>query len=165
MGGIINHLQSVFVSDILYCLRIAWLSIHMDWHDSRRPRSDGCLYLVRIHIARSRIDVNKHRFAAIPPDAVCSSNEAIWRSYNFSSYAQRLQCREQRQRTVSEEAYERHFQISGQFFLQLLMIVTVVSNPLTLPNLLQFSCKIVETWKERRRYGYQFIIHKKKETI
>ncbi len=38
----------------------------MDRHDGCRLRRDGCLYPVRIHVQRVRIDIDEHRLDAIP---------------------------------------------------------------------------------------------------
>lgn len=160
MGGIVNHLQAILVGDVLDSLGIAWLAINMHWHDGGGARGDGCLNLVGVEIASGRVDVNEDWLATIPPDAVGGSHETIRCGDNLARDAKCLKGGEQWQGSIGEEAHEWHLEVGGKFLLQLSVVTTIVGNPLTVPNLLEFCREIVKIWQQRRCHGYDFLIHK-----
>ena len=84
MGGIINHLQTVFVGDFLNALRVTGLAIHMHRHDGLGLWGDGSFYLVRVNVTRSRVNIHEHRLAAVPPQGMGGGHEAVWSGNHFT---------------------------------------------------------------------------------
>ena len=87
MGSIVDDLQPVLVGDVLDSVYFTRLAIDMDRHNGCGSRSDGCLYSLRIHTSRCRINVHKNRLNSIPPKSVCSSHKTVWSSYYFTGYS------------------------------------------------------------------------------
>ena len=90
MSCVIDYFQSVCVGNFLDATHITWLTIAMYWHDSCSLGGDSCLYFVRIHIASTRININKHGLTAIPPNAMGGSDKTIGRRYHLARYTQSL---------------------------------------------------------------------------
>ena len=160
MGGIINHLQSILVGDVLDSLGIAWLAINMHWHNGGGARGDGSLNLVGVEITSGRVDVHEDWLTTIPPDAVGGSHETIRCGDDLARDAKCLEGSEQWQSSVGEETHVWHLEVGGKFLLQLSVVTAVVGDPLTVPNLLEFCREVVEIWQQRRCHGYDFLIHK-----
>ena len=160
MRRVINHLQPILVRHRLNPLRVARLSVHMHRHNRRRLRRNRRLNLLRVDIARLRVDIHKHRLNPVPPQRMRRRHKAVRRRYHLPRHLQRLQRRQQRQRPVREQTHVRHLQILPQRFLQQLVIMPVVRQPLPLPNIPQIRYKIIQFRQQRTRHrNLLFRIH------
>ena len=83
----------------------------MHRHDSRCARRDGSLDAVGVDAASCRVDINKYRLDAVPPQRVCRGNKTVWRSDDLTANVEGLERRNQRQRPVSEQADIRHLKV------------------------------------------------------
>ena len=144
MGCIVNHFQSVFIGNPLNTFHVTGLSIYMNGHDCRCFRSNGSFYFIRINVAGCRVNVHKHRLDAIPPNRMGSGNKTVRSGNDLARNAERLQGGYQRQCPIGKQADIRHFQVLTKCLFQLLMIMTVVSNPLAVPNILQEFIEFVQ---------------------
>lgn len=115
MGGIVDDLEPVFVGYGLDAICLARLAIDMHRHDGCGLGSDGRFYLVRVYVPGCRVYVHKHGLDAVPPEGVGCGNETVGSRDDFSCDAQRLQCRDEGERSVCEEADEGNFQILCKF--------------------------------------------------
>ena len=87
------------------------LTIAVYGHDGGGLRSDGSLDLVGVYATGALLNVYKHWTAAVPPDTVRSSHEAIGCGDDLAGDAQSLQGCEQRECAIGEQADIRYFQI------------------------------------------------------
>ena len=154
MGCIVDDLQAILVGDVLNCLGVAWFAIDMHRHYRRCPWRNGSLNLVWIHIACSRVNVNKHWLATVPPDTMRGCHEAIRCRYHLASDTERLQSCHQRQSAIGEEAHVWYLQVLGESSLQLLVVTAIIGYPLAVPNLLQLRREVVKIRKKWRCYCY-----------
>ena len=137
MGGVVDYFQAVLIGYLLYTLRIAWLAVDVYRHYGCCLGCDGGLYLVGVDVARAWVDVNEHGLYAVPPKGVGGCNEAVRSGDHLARYAQSLQCRDERQRAVGEQADVGHFQVCGKFLFKLLVKISVVGYPLARPYLFE----------------------------
>ena len=144
MSCIINHLQTIFVCNLLYPNSITRFSIYMNRHYCRRFRRNRRLNFLRIDIARLRLYIHKYRFNPIPPQRMCCCHKTVRCRYHFPGNPQRLQCRNQRQCPVGEQTDIRHFQIFSQSLFQQLMVMPVIRQPFPLPNVTQAGYQFVQ---------------------
>ena len=147
MCSIVNNLKSVLISNLLNAFGVARFTITMNRHNCRCSRCDGCFNLIRINVASSRININEYRFTVIPPNRVSSCNKTIRGSNDFTCNAKCLKSSHQGKRTICKEANIRYMEIFGQSIFELLVILSHVSNPLTVPNLLKLSSKMLKIRK------------------
>jgi glucose-6-phosphate 1-dehydrogenase len=77
MGGIVNDLQAVDVSNLLNTLDVAWVTVAMDRHDGRSPRGDRPFNLIGIEIACNRVNVNKYGCYGIPDERMGGGYKGI----------------------------------------------------------------------------------------
>ena len=160
--SIINHFQSISVGYLLYAFCVARLTIHMHWHYRRCFRCYGGFNPVRVNIACRWVDVNKHRFYAVPPQAVCRCHKTVWRCYHLTCYAQPLQSCYKRKRSVCEKAYIWNFQIGSKLFFQLFVKRAIISNPLACPYLLKHRIEFIKIRQQWRSHRDNFVIHNSK---
>ena len=149
MSSIVDHLQSIFIGNLLDLLHLHRLAIAMHRHNCSSLGGNSSLNLIGINTASFLLNINKHRLATIPPNAMSCGHKAIWCSDYLSRNTQSLQCCQERKRTISKQTDVRHLQILCKCFLQLLMETTIISNPLTCPNFLQHFIKLIEVGQQR----------------
>ena len=101
---VVYHLEPVLVGDLLNALHVAGLAVAVHRHDGRGLRRYGGLNLVGIHAAVRGVDVHEHGLYAVPPDRVGRGHETERRCDDLPSYSECLKSRDERQRTVGEEA-------------------------------------------------------------
>ncbi len=160
MSRIVDHLQSVFVGNLPDTLRVARVAVDMHRQDGRRLRRDGRLDPVGIEVARPRIDVDEYGADAVPPQRMGRGDETVRRRNHFARDAQRLQGRNQRQRPVGEKTDMLHAQIGAERPLQLPMVVPVVGDPFTVPDVAQQGVEFLDRRQQGRSYRNRFrIVH------
>ena len=159
MGGIVDDFQPVFVGYRLDTFHVAGLAIHMHGHDGRGLGGDGSLYLVRVKVARFRVDVHKHRLDAVPPQGMGGGHKAVRGGNDFARNAQHLQSAHQRQRAVGEQADIGDFQILAQGFLQLLVVMAVIGQPLAVPDIPQVRQEIIQGREQGRSNRNYVLFH------
>ena len=147
MGSIINDLQTVFVRYRLDTLCITRLAINMYRHNRRCLGGYCRFYFVRVNVTSFRVNIHEYRLDSIPPQSMGGSYKAIRSCYHLTSNTQCLQSTHQRQCAVGEKTDIRHLQIFTQGFLQFLMIMTVIGQPLTIPDILKIRNEIVKRRK------------------
>ena len=108
MRRIINNLQAVSVGYLLYPLRLAGLAVDMHGHDGSGLGSDCRLYLLGVDIPRLRVDVDKHRLDAVPPQGMRGSHKTIRSGYHLPRDVHGLKRTNQWQRAVGKQADVRH---------------------------------------------------------
>lgn len=91
VGGVVNHLEVVVVGDLLDGIDVTGVAIAVHGHDGRGLRGDGGLDLGWIDVECGGLDVDKHRFVAIPEQGMCSGNKAVGGGDDFARDAQGLQ--------------------------------------------------------------------------
>ena len=147
VSGVIDHLKSVLIGNLLYALRVAGLAVDVHGHYGRGLRRDGSLDFVGVDVSRAWVNIYEHGLYAVPPEGVSSGYEAVRSRDYLARYAQCLQGRDERQRTVGEQADVGHFQICGKFLFKLLVELSVVGYPLARPYLFEHFVKVVEIWQ------------------
>ena len=156
MGGIVNHFQTIFIGYLLNTFHVTGLSIDMDGHNCRCFRSDGGFYFIWINVTSCWINIHKYRLDAVPPKGMGGGYETIRSGYDFACNTECLQGSDQRQCTVGKQADVWHFQILTQCLFQFLMIMTVVGNPFTVPNVFQQFVELVQIGQQRGCYCNHF---------
>ena len=159
MGGVVDHLQAVLVGHGLDACRVARLAVHVHGHDGRRARRDGCLYLVRVEVARLGVDVHEHGLDAVPPQSVRRGHEAVGRGDDLARDAQGLQGAHQRERAVGEQADVGNFQVLAQGALQLPVVVTVVGEPLAVPDVPEHGHELLQRGEKGGSDRNEFFFH------
>ena len=71
MGAVVNHFQSMSVSNLLDCLHVAYISIYMDRHDCCCFICDQTFNFAYIHRVIIRADITKYRHQSIPSYGMC----------------------------------------------------------------------------------------------
>ena len=84
VGCIIDHLQSILISNSLDSIHIHWFTIAMHRHNGSGLGSDSSFNLFGINPTGLLLDIHKHWFAAVPPDAMGGGHKAIRCSDDFS---------------------------------------------------------------------------------
>ncbi|MNF90390.1 hypothetical protein D3C84_729520 [compost metagenome] len=102
MRCIINNFQAMLVGNTLDRFNIASIAITMHRHNSCRFRSDSLFYFFWINIERLRINIYKYWSEPIPNQSMSCGNKGIRSGNHLTDHLQRLQCSNQRQRTISE---------------------------------------------------------------
>ena len=159
VGRIIDDLESVGVGYFLDALGIAGVPIHMHRHDRRGVGRDCRLDFFGIQIACFLVNINENGLDSVPPEGVGGGDKTIGCRDDLARDAHRLERGNQRKGSVREQAYIFDAQIFRKGGLQFLMIMTVVGEPFTVPDILEVRDKIVKGRKERRGYCYYFICH------
>ena len=152
VSGIIYYFKSVSISYLFYATYIARLTIAVNRHNGRGLRRDGRLNLLRVKVARPRVDVNEYRLASGPPDGVGSGHEAVRSRDDLPSDSQCLKGGKKRKRTISKEAYLVYAQIALQRSFKLFVEVTVVGNPPRVPDLFKQFVEFVKIGEQRTSY-------------
>lgn len=158
MGGIVDHLEVMLLSDGINGLHITRIAVAVHRHDGHGLIRDGLLDLLRIHAASILLNIHEDRLQFIPVDRVTGSHETIGSSDDLTlRNAQRLQSGDQRQGAVGKETDILHPQILRQRLLQLLMIVAVIGNPFAAPDVLEKGVILLQIGEERGCDGYDFL--------
>ena len=159
MGGIVDHLEVMLLGDSIDGLDITRVAVAVHRHDGHGLIRDGLLDLLRIHAASILLNIHEDRLQFIPPDGVTGSHETIRSGDNLPlGDAQRLQGGDQWQCAIGEEGDIVHPQVLRQRLLQLLMIVAVVGNPFTAPDVLEKLIIFCQIRQQRTGNSYDFIV-------
>ena len=160
MCRIVDDPKAVLVRYVLYPSGVARLTVAVHRHDGRGPRGYRRLDAVRIDAAVGRVDVHEHRLDAVPPQRVGRRHEAERSGDDLARDAQGLQGCYQRQGTVSKKADVGNLEVLAQGRLQFLVIVSVVGNPFTGPDVPKEHVEFVQVRKERGRHSYLSVVHR-----
>ena len=76
----------------------------MDRHDGSRVRRNGGFNLFWVDIAGCFVDIDKNGLEAIPPDGMRRCDKAVWCRNDFTRDSHGLECRDERERSVCEQA-------------------------------------------------------------
>ena len=144
VGGIVNNAETVFVSDVLDGLGVAWLTIDMYGHDGSSARGDGGFNLVGVEAAGGPVDVDEYGFDAVPPQCVSSGNKTIWRCDNLAADMEGLKGGDERQGAVGEETHIGHLEVFGEGLFQLFVERAVIGNPFRSPDVFEHRLEFVE---------------------
>ena len=158
MRCIVDDLKAILIGNILNRIHLNRLTIAMYRHNGSGLGGDSSLDLVGIDATGFLLDVDKHRFAAIPPNAMGGGHETIGCSNHLTRDAKGLERSQQWKCSIGEEADIRHFQILSQSSLQLLVKLAIVGYPFTCPDFLEHLVELIKIRQQRRDYGY-LIIH------
>ena len=105
MGGIINHLQLIFMGNPLDFIDIAHIAIHMYRHDGTGSISNQGFYLFHVHRICDRIDIAEHWFQAVAHNGMCRGSERKGRSDYLSLQVHRLKSELQCHMAVCQELH------------------------------------------------------------
>ena len=158
MCCIVDYLKTILIGNFLNSIHLDRLTIAMYWHDGCGLGGDGCLDLIGVDAAGLLFDIDKHRLAAIPPDAVGGGHETIGSGNHLTRDTQCLKSRQQWKRTIGEQTDIWHFKILGQCCFQLLVKLAIVRYPFARPYFLEHLVKLIKIGQQGRGDGY-LIIH------
>ena len=153
VGGVVDDAQTVLVGNVLNLLGAARLAIDVDGHDGGGARRDGRLDTVGVDAAGGGVDIYEHGLDAVPPDGVRRRHKAVRCGDDLAADVQRLQCRDERQGAIGEQADVGHLEVLAQGSLEALVEVAVVGDPLAVPNLAQHRMEVVKVGQQRRGDG------------
>lgn len=88
VGRIVNHAQSIIVSNLLYRFDIARMAVAVDRHDGGGLRSDRRFDLGWVEIVSLRVNIDKYWFDAIPEQGMCSRHKRVRCRDDFAGDAQ-----------------------------------------------------------------------------
>ncbi|MNT45149.1 hypothetical protein D3C72_1817140 [compost metagenome] len=87
MGGIIDHLQAIVVSNFLNRFNITRIGIAMHRHNGSRACGNSRFNFLRINIECSLVYIDKYGFKTIPHDRVTSCYKGIGGGDHFTTDA------------------------------------------------------------------------------
>ena len=77
MSCVVDDFETIGVGNLLDTAYIAGLAVAVHGHDGRGTRCDGSLNLLGIEITCARVDIDKDRLAARPPNTMCGGHKTI----------------------------------------------------------------------------------------
>ena len=84
MGGIVDDLQAILVSDVLYLLYLTGFTINMHRHNGCGLRGDSSLNLGWVDVARLSFYIHKNRLDAVPPQGMSGCHKTVRRGDDFA---------------------------------------------------------------------------------
>lgn len=158
--GIVNHLESVNVCNFLDSLGVAGRAVNMHGHDCRGVGRNGGLDFFGVNVACFFFYIYEYGLKAVPPDRVCCRHKTVRGGDDFARDAHGLQCGNQRQGAVGEQAKVFDAEVFRQGLFKFLVVVPVVGEPLAVPNILEHRDKVVKIWQQGRGDGNRLVSHK-----
>ena len=157
--GIVNHLESVNVCNLLDPLGVAGRAVNMHGHDCRGVGRNGSLDFFGVNVARFFFYIYEYGLKAVPPNRVCCCHKTVGGGNYFACDAHGLQSRNQRQGAVGEQAKIFDAEVFRQGLFKFLVVVPVVGEPLAVPNVLKHRDIIIQRRKKRGGNCNNFIRH------
>ena len=129
----------------------------MHGHDSRGVRRDGRLDLFGIDVSGFFVYVDEHGLQSVPPNGMGRRDKTVRGGNHFARNAQCLQGRNQGERSVGEKADVLDTKVIGKSFFEFLVVMAIVCQPFSIPNILKHRDEIFQFWKKGGRDCNRFI--------